>query len=897
MKSFSERNPVVIGAVGVALTTAIVLAALQYDKLPFFSGGYKYVAYFAEAGGLRGGDAVQVAGFRVGQVSSVGLEGNKVLVNFDVAKNIRLGERTEAAIKTKSLLGSKILEIEPRGDGRLAGPIPVDRTTPPYQLPDALGDLTNTISGLNTGQLSDALKTLGQTFQDTPPDLRVAVQGAARFSETLDKRDAQLRNLLANANKVTHVLAERADQVVSLIVNANALLAQLRTESNALDQLAGNVSALSKQLSGFVADNRAALRPALDKLNGVLTILDNHKKELKQSLNMFAKYAMGLGEAVTSGPFFKAYLGNLLPGQFLQPFIDAAFSDLGLDPSVLLPSQLHDPQTGQPGTPPLPVPYPRTGQGGAPRTTLPDAITGKPGDPRYPYRPPLPAPAPGGPPPGPPAGYTPTPVPAGRSRRARGRSRSSRNARVPAHRWAVWNPATSFHGGRKVPAYPAARMALAVSLTVLLVTGLFVALHAGATSQRTTVTAYFDNTNGIFAGDDVRILGVAVGKIDKIEPQPERAKVQFWFDAKYQVPADASAVILSPSLVTARSIQLTPAYTHGPTMQNNAVIPQSRTAVPVEWDDMRAQLQKLTDALQPTEPGGVSTLGAFINTAAGNLRGQGANIRDTIIKLSQAFSVLGDHSGDISGSVKNLSILVSALHSSTDLMKELNTNLAGVTALLADEPNGIGNALRDLNTAVGDVQTFVGENRESLGTTSDKLASVTSAVIDNLDNVKQILHIGPTAFQNFVNIYQPAQSALTGIAAFSNFSDPISFLCGAIQAASRLGAEQSAKLCVQYLAPIIKNRQYNFPPIGLNPFVGAQARPNEVTYSEDWLRPDYVPPQPPSPPGGRPPSVEQGPPTTPQAEPDTAPVLPSQSTATDPADGLPGMMVPPGGGS
>jgi phospholipid/cholesterol/gamma-HCH transport system substrate-binding protein len=411
MKSFAERSNLVIGVIGVVVVAGVVLGVLQYDKLPFFSGGNKYQAYFAEAGGLHSGDAVQVLGFRVGQVSSVDLDGNKVLIKFDVAKDIPLGDRTEAAIKTKSLLGAKILEVIPRGDGRLDGPIPLARTTSPYQLPDALGDLTATISGLDTSQLSDALQTLAQTFQDTPPELKVAVQGVARFSETLDKRDAQLRNLLANANKVTGVLSERADQVVSLIANTNALLAQLQTESTALDRLSNNISALSKQLSGFVADNRVQLRPALDKLNGVLTILDNHKEQIRKALALAPKYLMALGETVASGPFFKAYLANLLPGQFIQPFVDAAFSDLGLDPNVLLPSQRTDPQTGQPGTPALPVPYPRTGQGGEPNLTLPDAITGKPGDPRYPYREPLPAPPPGGPPPGPPAGYTPTPVP------------------------------------------------------------------------------------------------------------------------------------------------------------------------------------------------------------------------------------------------------------------------------------------------------------------------------------------------------------------------------------------------------------------------------------------------------------------------------------------------------
>ena len=132
---------------------------------------------------------------------------------------------------------------------------------------------------------------------------------------------------------------------------------------------------------------------------------------MQQAIKKFNDYAMSLGESMSSGPFFKFYIANLLPGQFIQPFVDAAFSDLGLDPNVLLPSQLTDPQVGQPGTPALPMPYPRTGQGGEPNLNLPDAITGNPGDPRYPYREPLPAPPPGGPPPGPPAGLIPPPTP------------------------------------------------------------------------------------------------------------------------------------------------------------------------------------------------------------------------------------------------------------------------------------------------------------------------------------------------------------------------------------------------------------------------------------------------------------------------------------------------------
>lgn len=412
MKSFQERNRYVIGAIGIALVLALVVVAFNYQKLPFVNRTSEYSAYFAEAGGLLTGATVQVLGLRVGQVDAVGLEGARVLVKFTVSDDVALGDRTEAAIKTKSVLGAKILEVTPRGDGRLSGAIPIDRTTSPYQLSDALGDLSATISGLNTNQLSNSLAVLSDTFKDTPPELRAAVAGVARFSQTIDQRDAQLRTLLANANKASGVLAQRSDQVVGLIADTNALLGQLQTQSAALKHIFGNISALSQQIKNTVTDNRSTLRPALDKLNAVLTIVDNRKTMVQDSIKRLNAYAMSLGEAVASGPFFKAYLVNLLPGQFLQPFIDAAFSDLGRDPHVLAPSQLVDPQTGQPGTPPLPVPYPRTGQGGPPNLTLPGAITGNPGDPRYPYREPLPAPPPGGPPPGPPASVPPLPKPA-----------------------------------------------------------------------------------------------------------------------------------------------------------------------------------------------------------------------------------------------------------------------------------------------------------------------------------------------------------------------------------------------------------------------------------------------------------------------------------------------------
>jgi phospholipid/cholesterol/gamma-HCH transport system substrate-binding protein len=183
-----------------------------------------------------------------------------------------------------------------------------------------------------------------------------------------------------------------------------------------------------------------------------------------------------------------------------------------------------------------------------------------------------------------------------------------------------------------------------------------------------------------------------------------------------------------------------------------------------------------------------------------------------------------------------------------------------------------------LDGAVNDLRGFVADNRDALGTTVDHLAAITTAMNDSRGDIKQTLHVVPTVFQNFMNIYQPAQSAVTGILAPVNFADTVQFLCGAIESAARVGAKQSAKLCEQYLSPIIKNRQYNFPPIGINPFVGASARPNELTYSEDRLNPHLPPP-----------------PAAPAPPPDAAPPGAPSTHSVDPSQGLQGLMLPGGG--
>lgn len=433
------------------------------------------------------------------------------------------------------------------------------------------------------------------------------------------------------------------------------------------------------------------------------------------------------------------------------------------------------------------------------------------------------------------------------------------------------------------------RIALAASLAVILA----VAITVVATPwwdrvSKTTFVAYFANANGLYTGDEVRVLGVAVGTVDDIDPEPNRTKVTFSVSRDVPVPADAKAAILSPSLVSARAIQLVPAYSGGPKLAAGAAIPQDRTAVPVEWDDFRQQLEKLTDSLQPTTPGGVSPVGEFINTAADNLRGNGETARDTVIKLSQAVSALGDHSTDIFSTVRNLQLLVSALSSSSDLLAAFNTNLADISTVLSNTPYEVADATQGLDGAVTDLRGFVAENREGVGVTVDRLASITTALNDSRGDIKQVLHITPTVFQNFMNIYQPAQSSVTGILAPVNFANTVQFICSAIEAASRQGFEKSSKLCMQYLAPIIKNRQYNFFPLGVNPFAGASARPNEITYSENRLNPNLPPP----PLADVPAPLAAGPALSAEAP---LPLVPLPNvTSTDPKQGLEGIMVPGG---
>ncbi|MGV9680448.1 MCE family protein [Nocardia sp. NPDC003482] len=309
-----ERSPLVsIGVVGIVMAIAISLSALQFDQLPFIKGGAGYTAVFADAGGLVVGDPVQVAGVRSGRVEEVRLAGAAVDVRFTLDESIVLGRRTTAAIKTNTILGRKSLEVVPQGDGAIRGdtPIPLERTTSPYSLNDALGDLTKTVQGLDLDRVNTTLDTLSQTFADTPAPLRSALDGVTALSRSLNARDQALTDLLAHAQNVTKVLSDRANQINALLVDGNDLLGELDARRSALSQLIVYVNQLAQQLTGFVNDNEAQLKPALDKLNSVLALLQRNKDNLGRALEALGPYAAALGEQVGSGPYFQSYLSNV----------------------------------------------------------------------------------------------------------------------------------------------------------------------------------------------------------------------------------------------------------------------------------------------------------------------------------------------------------------------------------------------------------------------------------------------------------------------------------------------------------------------------------------------------------------------------------------------------------
>jgi phospholipid/cholesterol/gamma-HCH transport system substrate-binding protein len=399
-------------------------------------------------------------------------------------------------------------------------------------------------------------------------------------------------------------------------------------------------------------------------------------------------------------------------------------------------------------------------------------------------------------------------------------------------------------------------------LAALLLGFLGIQLYKKLTNN--TVVAYFPAANALYNGDRVEIMGVKVGAIDKIEPAGDKMKVTFHYSNSYKVPADAQAVILNPTLVASRLLQLEPPAGEswstalakgGPLLADNAVIPEERTQVPTEWDELRNSITNVISKLGPTKDNcpkpipRTDTLacegpfGDVIEKYADGLAGKGKQINTTFNDLSRALTALNQGRGDFFAVVRSLALFVNALHADDQKFVALNKNLAQFTNSLTGSDRDLANAVQQFDGLLTTVRPFLDKNAEVLTHDINNLADTTNALVqpEPLAGLETGLHILPTALANANTIYHPAHSALVGQPTSNigtmGFANPMEFLCSAIQAGSRLGYQESAELCAQYLAPVLDAIKFNYLPFGINPFSLAATLPKEVAYSENRLHP------------------------------------------------------------
>ncbi len=315
------------GFIGVVLIVLVIAVGLQPQTLLSWATALHYRALFSEAGGLTAGNEVRVSGVKMGTVTDVALSHGKALVSFSLDSSVRVGSETTAHIRTGTVLGARMLTLEPAGTDtlRASDTIPLSRTSSPYSLTNAVGDFTTNTAGTDTVSLTQSLDTLSDTIDRIAPQLGPTFEGLTRLSETLNSRNESLGELLESAADVTGILSQRSAQVNSLLLNANDLLGVLDQRRYAIVNLLANTSALSQQLTGLVADNEKELAPTLEKLNSVTAMLETNRDNIAKALEGLAKYQVTQGESVNNGFYYNAFVGNLLPSQTLQPFLDYAF--------------------------------------------------------------------------------------------------------------------------------------------------------------------------------------------------------------------------------------------------------------------------------------------------------------------------------------------------------------------------------------------------------------------------------------------------------------------------------------------------------------------------------------------------------------------------------------------
>lgn len=343
--------------------------------------------------------------------------------------------------------------------------------------------------------------------------------------------------------------------------------------------------------------------------------------------------------------------------------------------------------------------------------------------------------------------------------------------------------------------------ALACVVVLVLAAGAWAAF---ATSAGTRLTAYFDRAVGLYPDSTVRVLGIEVGRITEVRPQGAVVRVDMTVESGVDIPQGAKAVVIAPSLVSDRYVQLTPAYESGERMESGAVIPRERTATPIELDELFSSLNNLATALGPDGANSEGKLSRALDTMADNLRGNGQNLNDTVNQLAKLSRTFEGSKGDLFDTVKHLGSFTTMLARSDRQLDQLFDRVVDVTGFLAEESDDVGAALSSLATALTDVRSFVDDNSELLSSNVDKLASVTEVLVDQRAAVAELLDIAPTGLNNFINAYD-ATSGTIGIRGNLNelTYPPVLMLCRLLKAGTPENVPPTVAETCKKLAPLI----------------------------------------------------------------------------------------------
>ncbi|MFC4001583.1 MCE family protein [Prauserella oleivorans] len=322
-------------------------------------------------------------------------------------------------------------------------------------------------------------------------------------------------------------------------------------------------------------------------------------------------------------------------------------------------------------------------------------------------------------------------------------------------------------------------VAIACVLGLVVAGGLWWTLK-DAGSKR--VTAYFPSAIGLYVGNSVRVLGVDMGEVTKVEPQGERVRVEMTYDREVPIPADAQAIIVAPSLVSDRYVQFAPAYTGGPRLENGATIPMDRTSVPLEIDELAESLSRVSESLGPKGANEHGSLSELLDTTAANLDGNGRALNETITKLGQAAGTLSGNSGDLFKTVENLAQLSTTLASSDDQVREFEGQLAEVSSFLEGEKDNLAATVRHLGTTLYSVKDFIESNRGRIKSNVDKLASVTRVLVDQRAALAETLDIAPLALSNLVHSYNASSGTLDARPNMNELTQPpLAMICGLLK--------------------------------------------------------------------------------------------------------------------